>query len=71
MRCRIDQDHGPGRDRTCDLGIKCGCQALLLPRNTGRNAWLSRINSGLFWGCIVDLSLTHPVFRGDNALSLA
>src|SRR5262249_11698361 len=31
--------HGPGRDRTCDLGIKSGPQQLVRPRES----WLKRI----------------------------
>jgi hypothetical protein len=62
---------GPGRDRTCDLGIKSGCHALAV----ARARWLKRLVepnqfgcSWVLWRGIVDLLLTHAVAVPANAL---
>ncbi len=64
------QDDGPGRDRTCDLGIKSGRQALVV----AGAGWSKRVVepdqlacSRVLWRGLVDLLLTHTASYLDNA----
>jgi hypothetical protein len=65
LQMRISGD-GPGRTRTCDLGIKSGCRALLSARNSWANRFVepSQIESvGVLWRRIVDLLLTSTLTK--------
>jgi hypothetical protein len=61
--------YGPGRNRTCDLGIKSGAGILYALGTAGQSAWLSEITSqplGRFWHTLVDLLLTPSVVFTGN-----
>jgi hypothetical protein len=60
---------GPGRDRTCDLGIKSGRHALVVARGCWKNRVVAPDQLGpvrVRWRGIVDLPLTHFVICVDN-----
>ncbi len=61
--------HGPGRNRTCDLGIKSVAAREYWPKGVVEPNQLG--STRVLWGGIVDFLLTHPVARSDNALAVA